>query len=170
MNNQQSLPWYRQFWPWFLIALPTTVVVACLYTIWLAIDSPLSLVKKDYYQEGLTINKNQAELQRATDLGLHMQLDLMSSGQELHITLDSKGQPYDAGQTLALEFSHPLDAAKDLQLTLEWIAPGEYQAAITAAEATALQAEPRWYVYLKGYLPDHSAWILQGEWPVAMRG
>ena len=27
----ESIPWYRQFWPWFLIALPATVVVAGLF-------------------------------------------------------------------------------------------------------------------------------------------
>ena len=27
------LPWYRQFWPWFLIALPGTVVVAAIGTL-----------------------------------------------------------------------------------------------------------------------------------------
>lgn len=32
--------WYRQFWPWFLIALPGTTVVACMFTIWLAITNP----------------------------------------------------------------------------------------------------------------------------------
>ncbi len=26
-------PWYKQFWPWFLIALPASVVVASLITV-----------------------------------------------------------------------------------------------------------------------------------------
>lgn len=170
MSHQKTLPWYRQFWPWFLIALPTAVVVACLYTIWLALGSPLSLVKKDYYQEGLTINMNKAEVQRAQDLGLQMRVDFISTGQELQVRLDSRGVPYDAGPSLVLEFNHPLDASKDRSFTLDSIAPGEYQVAITTAEATVLQAESRWYVYLKGVLPDHSAWTLQSEWPVPSRG
>ncbi len=30
-------PWYRQFWPWFLIALPLTSVVASFVTLWIAV-------------------------------------------------------------------------------------------------------------------------------------
>ncbi|NND59665.1 MAG: hypothetical protein HKN49_05295 [Gammaproteobacteria bacterium] len=34
-----TTPWYRQFWPWFVIALPATVVIASMITIWLAIEA-----------------------------------------------------------------------------------------------------------------------------------
>jgi hypothetical protein len=57
MTNQQSqnarpvpgqdLPWYRQFWPWFIIALPASVVVASFVTLWLAISNPDPLVIED---------------------------------------------------------------------------------------------------------------------------
>jgi hypothetical protein len=43
----QDLPWYRQFWPWFIIALPASVVVASFITLWLAISNPDPLVIKD---------------------------------------------------------------------------------------------------------------------------
>ena len=28
-----TIPWYRQFWPWFLISLPATAVAGCAVTI-----------------------------------------------------------------------------------------------------------------------------------------
>ena len=37
-------PWYKQFWPWFIIALPASVVVASFFTLWLAISNPDPLV------------------------------------------------------------------------------------------------------------------------------
>jgi hypothetical protein len=37
-------PWYKQFWPWFIIALPASVVVASFFTLWLAISNPDQLV------------------------------------------------------------------------------------------------------------------------------
>ena len=40
-------PWYRQFWPWFIIALPASVVIASFITLWLAISNPDQLVIKD---------------------------------------------------------------------------------------------------------------------------
>lgn len=41
---EKNLPWYRQFWPWFIIALPASVVIASFYTLWLAISHPDQLV------------------------------------------------------------------------------------------------------------------------------
>jgi hypothetical protein len=37
-------PWYRQFWPWFIIALPATAVIASFVTLWLALTHPDHLV------------------------------------------------------------------------------------------------------------------------------
>lgn len=42
-----DLPWYKQFWPWFIIALPASAVVAGFYTLWLAINTPDYLVVDD---------------------------------------------------------------------------------------------------------------------------
>ena len=62
MNNQQqqnvglvpaeNLPWYKQFWPWFIIALPASAVIASFFTLWLAISNPDHLVvDEDEYRQ-----------------------------------------------------------------------------------------------------------------------
>jgi hypothetical protein len=33
-------PWYKQFWPWILIALPASAVIACAITLWLVLQAP----------------------------------------------------------------------------------------------------------------------------------
>ncbi len=40
----QGVPWYRQFWPWFIIALPASAVIASFITLWLAVSHPDHLV------------------------------------------------------------------------------------------------------------------------------
>lgn len=40
-------PWYRQFWPWFIIALPASAVIASFFTLWLAVSNPDQLVVSD---------------------------------------------------------------------------------------------------------------------------
>ncbi len=35
-NGARTQPWYREPWPWILMAGPATVVVAGLITAWLA--------------------------------------------------------------------------------------------------------------------------------------
>jgi len=43
----EGVPWYKQFWPWFIIALPASAVVASFFTLWLAISNPDQLVVDD---------------------------------------------------------------------------------------------------------------------------
>lgn len=46
------MPWYRQFWPWFIIALPTSAVIASFISLWLAVSHPDQLiVSDDEYQQ-----------------------------------------------------------------------------------------------------------------------
>lgn len=40
-------PWYKQFWPWFIIALPASVVIASFFTLYLAVSNPDQLVVTD---------------------------------------------------------------------------------------------------------------------------
>ncbi|MEM7209241.1 MAG: FixH family protein [Pseudomonadota bacterium] len=57
LDNRDTTPWYKQFWPWAIIAIPATTVVACIIMITLAIKTDDGLVSGDYYREGLTINE-----------------------------------------------------------------------------------------------------------------
>ena len=36
----ENVPWFKQFWPWFIIALPAAAVIASFVTLWLAISNP----------------------------------------------------------------------------------------------------------------------------------
>jgi hypothetical protein len=40
-------PWYREPWPWVLIAIPVLTIVACGVTLWLALANPDYLVVDD---------------------------------------------------------------------------------------------------------------------------
>lgn len=40
-------PWYKQFWPWFIIALPASVVIASFFTLYLAVSNPDHLIVTD---------------------------------------------------------------------------------------------------------------------------
>src|SRR2546429_2682579 len=45
-------PWYRQRWPWLLVAGPSLVVVASLASAWIAVKSDDGVVAEDYYRQG----------------------------------------------------------------------------------------------------------------------
>ena len=68
MNNPASSfpadraapPWYRERWPWLLIAGPAIVVVASLTSAWLAVVTDDGVIAADYYKQGLLINRKLA--------------------------------------------------------------------------------------------------------------
>lgn len=38
--------WYRNFWVWLLIALPSSAVIASLITVWLVLQAPDPVINK----------------------------------------------------------------------------------------------------------------------------
>ena len=43
---QFALPWYRQFWPWFLLALPAAAVIGGILTVIIAVSNPDPLIQR----------------------------------------------------------------------------------------------------------------------------
>lgn len=111
----KTVPWYRQGWPWFLILLPATVVVACFVTLYLAIRHQDSLVHDDYYKEGLAINRDLARGEYAREHAIAGVLSFDATTLAVELQLDN-ASPTLPG--LRLEVLHPTDQARDQVLTL----------------------------------------------------
>ena len=141
-------PWFRQFWPWFLIALPGSVVIAGFTTLYIANKHSDDLVVDDYYKNGLAINQRLGKDQRATDLGLRATLEITTG--EVRLQLDG---PVD-NQELRLTLSHPLEADQDFSMVVGRYAAGGYSAALPHPVA------PNWHWVLDA--GEGSDWRLQG--------
>jgi hypothetical protein len=76
MQQEDTLPWYRQFWPWFLISIPGATVIAGLYTIMLAMDSTDSLVTADAGGMDVVTERHIAAERHAESLGLDAKLGI----------------------------------------------------------------------------------------------
>lgn len=109
-------PWYKQGWPWFLIAFPAIAVVAGIITLWLAMKSWDGLVVDDYYQEGKAIEKTIARSVRARELGLAAQLTVRAD--EVRIALSAK-EGVALPPTLIVTFAHPTRGGQDQNLLLK---------------------------------------------------
>lgn len=125
--------WYLQFWPWFLIALPTIVVIACFYTISLAIKHGDTVVRDDYYKDGLAINESMARDQLAIDLGITGVLEIAPEG----LLLQLSGTNMDS---VLVSFHHPFDASLDVSAVLK---KAESEGFYRAEQSVSAQ---RWYV------------------------
>ena len=121
-------PWYRQFWPWFLIALPAVSVVFSIATLVVAVRHADSLVRDDWYKAGLGVNRDLALERAAAQRGLAA--TLVPSAAALAVRVD--GRDLDPGTQLVLLLAHPTDAARDQTLPLRAVGDGEYVAPLTA--------------------------------------
>lgn len=125
-------PWYQQFWPWFLIMLPACVVCAGITTVIIASRGADDLVADDYYKNGLSINRQIEKQQRAEHEGISASL-VYSSGV---VTATFTGTEIKAAQ-LDLLLSHPLEADRDVKLTLLRTAANTFQVNATVSGNTS---------------------------------
>jgi hypothetical protein len=126
LNPTESTPWYRQFWPWVLIALPGTVVIASLVTIGIALDQPDGLVVDDYYKEGLAINRVIARDEAAARYGMAAELTLRDDFGTLRLS----GKPPREPRTLTLRVLHATMDGQDQIVQLVPTADGRFTAPI----------------------------------------
>jgi hypothetical protein len=136
-------PWYKQGWPWFLIAWPATAVVAGCVTLWLARDSWDGLVVDDYYKEGQAIVQVLDRTRHARELGLSARATVRDG--EVRVDL-AAARVEDLPASLYLTIIHPTRAGQDQEILLKG-QEGVYAGAIEPLHAGRwlfqIEDEPR---------------------------
>lgn len=120
-------PWYKQFWPWFVIALPATSVVAGLITVVIAVQNKPDIVRDDWYKDGLAINQRKDKNERAKVLGITFAYSLDRDNKRLNIV--SQGIDTAATPTLSLVLLHPTMSERDADVTAA-LMPDQHYAAL----------------------------------------
>lgn len=123
MQKHDNTPWYKQFWPWFLIAIPLSSLIVGSQIFRLATDGTNSLVVDDYYKEGKTINERLDKIEKAQALGIKTRL-LVEEG---NIALEFIDGSPSSGEALKLDFFHVTLEEKDFQVFLTRDASGVYR-------------------------------------------
>jgi uncharacterized protein len=105
-------PWYRQRWPWLLMAGPAIVVVAAFVTLWLALSTDDGLIADDYYKRGLVINKELLRTQRAEAMGVSAVLHVAPTG-AVRLELSTGADGVALPDAVTLKLVHPTRAGQD---------------------------------------------------------
>ena len=100
-------PWYREPWPWILIAIPLASVFMGIATVIFAIKSQDGLVTGDYYREGLAINRVLARDEKARTLGIRAFLTVDRARGVLRAEFAG---PVPAQRIVHVSFVHPTRA------------------------------------------------------------
>jgi hypothetical protein len=142
MNPQlaASHPWYRELWPWLLMAGPAAVIVAGVFTAYLAVVSNDGLVADDYYKRGLAINQTLARDAAAQKLNCRARVEFEADYGRVHVSFASSAP---ASDLLVLRLAHAGRPALDRLLPLTTQGGGTYAAAFPALTAG------RWQVTLE---------------------
>lgn len=152
MNTADTVsnPWYREPWPWIIMAGPAAVIVAGVITIWIAFATSDGLVAEDYYKQGLAINQVLKREAVATGMGLKARVEFPDGFHRIRVTLDGA-----APAELRVRLAHATRAGHDLQLRL--VRTGIYYEGAVTQEL----APGRWSVQIED--PGRQ-WRLAGEW------
>ena len=142
-------PWYREPWPWILMAGPAAVIVAGFFTMALAFRTEDGLVADDYYKQGLAINQVMRRSERARELNLKAQVSF--SGARVRVVLQGDEAP----PGLRLRWVHPTRAGYDQSVVLHAASRGVYEGSLvpSGGETRRLVLED-----------TGSNWRLTGTW------
>lgn len=152
MTQTDTKPWHRQFWPWFLIAIPFSSVVMGVVMINLAMSGNDSLVRKDWYKDGMAINQRMDKRLKAEELGIKIALTLDDQTGDLF--LDTHNIDIRTETELTLQLIHPTLEKNDRTLQL-YLAPNDRYYA-------KLDFEPKGMYYLLLTTPSQT-WEIESS-------
>jgi hypothetical protein len=161
VSNKKVEPWYKQGWPWFLIALPATAVIAGFITLWIAVSTWDGLVVDDDYQQGKTIELTVARSVRARELGLAARIKITSDAMSVAISTGDGVRP---PPTLIVTIAHPTPAGHDQVVLLkgsEGVFEGPIAPLSTGRWLIQIEDESRtWRLNGTTYLPTETEFTI----------
>jgi len=143
-------PWYKQFWPWFVIAIPATSVIYSLTAVYIFSQNQVDLVAEDYYKEGKAINVDISRLRVSDALKLKASVNVDENSIVLNF---DKGELADY-PNLRVTFTHRTLANNDFTQMVSADLKGTYR-----FNSPAPLLGP-WFVELEPFDGD---WMLQGR-------
>ena len=152
MHSEASItPWYRQFWPWFIIAIPASSVVVGITLLTLAIRYADPMVVDNYYKEGLAINQQLDRQQLAAELGV--QALVRFDAQRERLSIEALDTALIQGP-VQLFLIHPTLAGLDRIQTLQPDSQGRYSLALPES------GNSRWHIALES---ESGGWRPEGR-------
>lgn len=133
--NEGTRPWYREFWPWFLMLPPALSIAGGVAMVVLATKTPSTLVVEDYARiEELTSERFERD-REAARLRLSAEVAFERDAGRIELVL-SAPVSMESSSGLILALRHASNPARDLELNLvrrgerfvadAEIAPGNY--------------------------------------------
>ena len=158
MEREDTKPWYRQFWPWFIIALPASSVVAGLTTVWIAMQTTDSLVVRADDGVRSAADRQIAAQRLASELHLAALVQIDPETRVVSAVIRAQDLT-DVPATLDFELSHPAFANRDQHITLNKAMADAEGNPVWVGHFVTIPTG-RFYAVLK----SGDDWRVSGEW------
>ncbi|MGY3569745.1 FixH family protein [Vibrio paucivorans] len=143
-------PWYKQFWPWFLLFLTVGVSMLTLVRVAILTNHSVHLVTEDYYKKGKGINVNISRVNVTKELGL--EAEVRSDGNSVVIQFD-KGE-LEHYPAITAMFAHRTLPDHDFTKLVTSDARGQYRITLDN------ELQGPWFIELT---PHDEQWLIQGR-------
>lgn len=147
-------PWYRQLWPWLLIAIPGVSVLLGILMITLASIGHDALVVDDWYKEGKAINRRIERDGVAVRRGLEARFARAPDG--LVLELGARDGAFVPPAALDVRWVHVTRAERDGGATFRHAGGGRY-----VAPDARLPGDGRWRLHVEPAPADGAG---AGDW------
>lgn len=152
MSAAAGLPWYRHFWPWFVVGLLGVSVVGSLTTVYIAVSGRDPEVVDTWSKDAKAVTRDDAPERLARRLGLAARVVALEGEPTIRVWLSGPDDALPAHLTLWLV--HPTLESRDLALTLERSASGAWDGPLPLAVAG------RYQIAIEGEAPGATRWRL----------
>lgn len=152
--------WYKE--PWMLLVLggPVIVVIAAIVTFYLAWQGSDKVVSKDYYKQGLNIDKDIYRDRKASEYQIQATVKLDPATGQLLLQLAGKTE---LPSTVLFSYSTASDTSSEFELSqktaLPQEQPGLYKGKLTIPPASDTSGSKLWHVKIEA-----SDWRLTADW------
>lgn len=123
-------PWYKEPWMIFIVAVPAITVVLGITLLIVATVGRDTLVRDNYYKDGIAINQELGYESNAEELGLTAELSVDDTTGSISVRLmGSENMP----DQLELLFLHPTLESRDQDVELHQLKAGYYAGSVESS-------------------------------------
>lgn len=151
--------WYKEPWMWLVIGGPVIVVIAGLVTFYLAWQGSDKIIAKDYYKQGLNINKDIQRDAKASENKMRAMVELDSVTGKISLQLESAAALPSA---VLLNISAATKSAvyeSIHKVTLSQMRPGIYQGTLKISSTPDNINLALWHIKIEA-----ADWRLNADW------